>query len=71
MYKLAKYIFIVFLLMGIGSKTLGQVPRPIFRRPPNFQQRVIRQPNGVRKIEAVRENYMSKRLNLSAEQSVK
>ncbi|MGZ3813495.1 MAG: hypothetical protein ACXVJP_21310 [Mucilaginibacter sp.] len=68
---MAKYIFIVFLLMGIGSKTLGQVPRPIFRRPPNFQQRVIRQPNGVRKIEAVRENYMSKRLNLSAEQSVK
>jgi hypothetical protein len=74
MYKLARYIFILFLLMGIGVTTFGQVQvrRPVYRRPPNFQQRVIRPQNGgVSKIEAVRESYISQRLNLPADESVK
>lgn len=71
MYKLAKHIFIIFLLLGVGSKTFGQVLRPVFRRPPNFQQRVIKQQNGVRKIEAVRENYVGQKLSLTPDQSVK
>lgn len=71
MYKLARYIFILFLLMGIGATTFGQERRPVYRRPPNFQQRVIRQKPGVNKIEAVRESYISQRLSLSADESVR
>jgi hypothetical protein len=72
MYKLAKHIFIIFLLLGFGSDTFGQVARPVFRRPPNFQQRVItRQQNGVSKIEGVRERYISQRLNLTTDESQK
>jgi hypothetical protein len=71
MYKLARYIFILFLLMGIGVTTFAQVRSPVYRRPPNFQQRVIRQPNGVNKIEAIRESYISQRLNLSADESIR
>jgi head-tail adaptor len=67
MYKLARYIFILFLLLGIGANTFGQVR--VFRRPPNFQQRVIRQQNGgVNKIEAVRESYINQRLKLTADE---
>jgi hypothetical protein len=72
MYKLAKHIFILFLLMGAGYHTFGQVGHPIIRRPPNFQQRVIRrQQTGVSKVEEVRESYISQRLNLSTDESVK
>src|ERR1700712_2543582 len=72
MYKLARHIFIIFLLLGLGAKTFGQI-RPIFRRPPNFQQRVIRrqQIGGGGKIEEIRENYISRRLNLTADESQK
>lgn len=70
MYNLAKHIFILFLLLGFGPKIFGQVPRPVYRRPPNFQQRVIgRQQGGVNKVEEIREQYISKRLNLSADES--
>ena len=70
MYKLARHIFIIFLLLGFGSKIFGQVPQPVYRRPPNYQQRVIvRQQGGVNKVEEIREQYISKRLNLSAEES--
>ena len=70
MYKLAKHIFIIFLLLGICSKTFGQVVRPMFRRAPNFQERVIRrqQNGGVNRIEEVREEYVNKRLKMTPEQ---
>jgi len=72
MYKLAKHIFIIFLLLGFCSDTFGQVGRPVFRRPPNLQQRVItRQQNGVSKIEGVRERYISQRLSLTTDESQK
>jgi hypothetical protein len=70
MYKLARYIFIIFLLLGICSKSFGQVVRPLLRRPPNFQQRVIRRQQnvGVNRIEEVREEYINKRLSMTADQ---
>jgi hypothetical protein len=72
MYKLAKYIFALLFLLVIGCKTFGQGrPRMIFRRPPNFQQRVIRQQNGITRVEVVRENYIGQRLNLTSEESQK
>lgn len=73
MYKLAKYIFILFLLLGIGTTAFGQIGRPIFRRPPNFQQRVIRRQQnvGVNKVDEVRERYIGQRLNLTPEQGQK
>ena len=73
MYKLARHIFIIFLLLGICSKTFGQVVRPMYRHPPNFQQRVIRrqQNGGVNRIEEVREQYVGRRLNLTTEEGQK
>src|ERR1700744_5937333 len=74
MYKLARHILFILLLLGFGPMVFGQMPRPIFRRPPNFQQRVIRRqqdPNGVNRVEAVRESYIAQRLNLTADESVK
>lgn len=73
MYKLAKHIFILFLLLGICSKSFGQIVRPLLRRPPNFQERVIRrqQNGGVNRIEEVREEYINKRLNMTPDQGQK
>jgi len=74
MYKLAKHIFIIFLLLSICPKTFGQVGgRPIFRRPPAFQERVLRrqQNGGGNRIEQVREQYVGQRLNLSADEGQK
>ena len=70
MYKLARHIFIIFLFLGICTKSFGQVGRPLLRRPQNFQERVIpRQQNrGVNRIEEVREQYINKRLSMSADQ---
>ena len=72
MCKLAKHIFIILLLLGICPKIFGQVTRPVFRRPPNFQERVIRrQTGGVNRIEEVREQYVGQRLNLTPEEGQK
>lgn len=70
MFKLARHILILLFLLIIGCTAFGQVrPRVIFRRPPNYEQRVIRQQNSISKIEAVRENYIGQRLNLTVDQS--
>jgi hypothetical protein len=72
MYKLVKHIFIIFLLLGIGFKSFGQIGGPVFRRPPNLQQRVIRpQQNAVSKVEVVRESFISQKLNLRSDESQK
>lgn len=65
MYKLTKHIFIILLLV-IGSKSFAQV-RPVFRSP-NFQQKIARRQN---RVEQVREAYLSRRLELTPEQSVR
>jgi hypothetical protein len=70
MYKLAKHIFIIFLFLGFCTTSFGQVVRPLLRRPQNFQERVIQRPQnrGINRIEAVREEYISKRLSMGADQ---
>jgi hypothetical protein len=65
MYKLARYIFVLLLLTAIAYKSTAQV-RPIFRRPPNFEQRAIRRQN---RIEQVRETYLARRLALTPVES--
>jgi len=59
-------------MLAIGYQSFGQLHplRPVIRRPPNFQQRVIKSAQ-VRRVEAVKENYISKRLSLTTEQSEK
>ena len=52
-------MFTLLLLLAISYTGLAQL-RPIFRRPPNFEQRVIRRQN---RIEQVREIYIGRRLN--------
>lgn len=69
MYKLARYIFLVLLLLVIGYDGFGQL-RPVIRRPPNFQQRVIRG-QAVQRVEIVKENYIGRRLNLTPEQAAR
>ena len=69
MYKLARYIFLVLLLLVIGYDGFGQL-RPVIRRPPNFQQRVIRG-QAVQRVEIVKENYIGRRLDLTPEQGTR
>lgn len=72
MYKLARHIFILLVLLGLGYDGFGQVHRPpVFRSRPGLQQRIVRQQNGMSKIEAVQETFMSRRLNLTADESAK
>jgi hypothetical protein len=72
MYKVAKHIFTLLFLLGVGYNSFGQGRlAPVFRRPPNLQQRVIRQQNSVSRVEAVRESYISQRLNLTSDESQK
>jgi len=67
MYKFGRHIFIVLLLLVIGYQSFGQL-HPVIRRPPNFQQRVIKSTQ-VSRVEAVKEKYIAKRLNLTSDQS--
>ncbi|MBS1529376.1 MAG: hypothetical protein JSU01_03635 [Bacteroidetes bacterium] len=67
MYKLARYIFVLFLLTAIAYKSSAQL-RPIFRRPPGFEQRAIQRQS---RIEQVRESYLSRRLALTPAESVR
>jgi hypothetical protein len=73
MLKLARHILALLLLLVIGCAAFGQGrPRVIFRRPPNYEQRVIRQQqNGLSRVEEVRENYIGQRLSLTSDQSQK
>jgi hypothetical protein len=65
MYKSARHLFILLLLSTIGYTCMGQV-RPIFRRPPNFEQRAIRRQS---RVEQVRETYLARRLALTRAES--
>ena len=71
MYKKAPHIFTLLMLI-VSCSVSGQIRRPIFRRSPNFQDRIIiRQQNAVSRVETVRETYVSHRLNLSPAESEK
>jgi len=67
MYKSARHLFTLLLLLTIGYTGTGQV-RPIFRRPPNFEQRAIARQS---RIEQVREIYLGRRLSLTASESAR
>jgi len=68
MYKLARHIFMLSLMLGFGYTSFGQLHpvRPVFRRPENFEDRVIRRQN---RIEQVREVYIGRRLKLTPEEA--
>ena len=67
MYKSARHLFTLLLLLTIGYTGTGQV-RPIFRRPPNFEQRAIARRS---RIEQVREINLGRRLSLTASESAR
>jgi len=56
------------LMLGFGYTSFGQLHpvRPVFRRPENFEDRVIRRQN---RIEQVREVYIGRRLKLTPEEA--
>jgi hypothetical protein len=70
MYKLARHIFTLLLVLGFGYTSFGQLHpvRPVFRRPPNFEERTIRRQN---RIEQVREVYIGRRLKLTSGEAAK
>ncbi|MFI5161591.1 MAG: hypothetical protein ACHQHN_09960 [Sphingobacteriales bacterium] len=70
MYKLARHIFTLLLVLGFSYTSFGQLRpvRPGFRRPPNFEQRVIRRQN---KIEQVREVYIGRRLKMTSDEATR
>jgi hypothetical protein len=70
MHKALRHIFTLIFLLVIGFKSMGQV-RPVFRQPPALQNRVIRQQQAIRRVEQVKEKYISQRLNLTPEESTK
>jgi hypothetical protein len=70
MYKPAPHLFILLLLLTIGYEGRSQIS-PIFRRPPNLDQRVIRRQERLNKVEQVRETYLSRRLALTARESAR
>jgi hypothetical protein len=67
MYKLARHLLTLLLLLTTCYTGMGQI-RPIFRHPPNFEQRAIRRQS---RIEQVRETYLGRRLNLSTSESAR
>jgi hypothetical protein len=67
MYKLARNILMLLLLTATAYEGSAQV-RPIFRRPPNYEQRSIKRQN---RIEQVREAYLGQRLALTPAQAAK
>lgn len=67
MYKLVRHISTLLILLVIGFKSFGQI-RPEIHRPPSYDQRIIKRQN---RVEQVRENYISRRLSLTPDQSEK
>jgi hypothetical protein len=58
------------MLALFGFKSFGQyrIRVPVMRRQPAYRQRVVVQPPG-RRIELIKENYISRRLNLTFDQA--
>ncbi|MBS1528326.1 MAG: hypothetical protein JST19_21955 [Bacteroidetes bacterium] len=69
MYKSPRHIFILLFVLVLGLSGYGQL-RPILR-PPGFRERVIRQQQAVQRVEVVKERYISRRLDLTQDESVK
>lgn len=69
MFRSARYILILMFVLVVCHNGFGQV-RPGVKRPPGFDQRVI-SPNQLSRVQAVKERYISRRLNLTPEQSEK
>lgn len=70
MLKLIKYTVCVLVLTALSFKSFGQyrLRVPVARRQPPFRERVQMQAPGKR-IELIKENYISKRLNLTFAQA--
>ena len=76
MSKLLKHISVILCMVSFGAAAFGQRIRPYiptYRHPPVIQpqDRYQRVPPPVRRIQVVRENFMSRQLNLTPEQAQK
>ncbi len=70
MLKLIRYSICILILALFGFNTFAQyrLRMPVVRRQPAYRQRVAVQPSG-RRIELIKENYISRRLNLNYDQA--
>ncbi len=75
MKAFTKYIFITLLLLGAGHAVHAQgIPRNSFRpsgadRQPRFNQ--MPNPNGVQKVQAIKENFLDQKLQLTADEAAR
>jgi len=70
MLKLIKYCVCILLLVALSCKSFGQyrIRMPVERRQPPFRERVVVQAPAKR-LELIKENYISRRLNLTFDQA--
>lgn len=68
MYKSIRHVFILLLLLVIGSKSFGQL-RPVVHQP-RLEQRINREA-AMQRVERVKEKYISQRLSLNSDEAVK
>lgn len=70
MLKLIKYSVCILVLTALSYKSFGQyrLRVPVVRRQPPYRERVVVQAPAKR-LELIKENYISRRLNLTFEQA--
>jgi len=70
MLKLIKYSVCILILTALSYKSFGQyrLRVPVVRRQPPFRERVQMQAPA-RRLELIKENYISRRLNLTFDQA--
>jgi hypothetical protein len=82
--KFGKYVFVVLLILGIGYNAFaqgGRMPMHNFRQGPNFNRpnnqfnrsdnQSFTQQRGLKRVQIIKENFISRQLALSPEQSEK
>ncbi|HZY36351.1 MAG TPA: hypothetical protein VFE53_06860 [Mucilaginibacter sp.] len=72
MLKLIKYSVCILLLTALATKSFGQVRIrvPVVRRQPPYRERVqVQMQAPGKRLELIKENYISRRLNLTFDQA--
>ena len=69
MNKTSRHIFILFLLLAVSIQGFAQL-RPVIRRPPGAERRILRE-TAIERVERVKEHYITQRLDLTSDESAK
>lgn len=69
MNKLIKYIFFILLVFCLRSETSAQPGSMPYNNAPSFRDNRYNRPNSFRKLEAIKNAYINKRLSLTPEEA--